>query len=344
MISALAVRPFRAEDEPAARRLLATTLAGGPTGSRTSSFFRWKHIDNPFGPSPGYVAEVDGTLVGLRLMMRWDFAAGNRVVRAIRAVDTATHPDHQGQGIFRTLTSRLLDALGDDTDTVFNTPNAQSLPGYLKMGWQRAGAVPIIVRPVRVGAFARRGWRAARRKMAGAEPPMVSSALPPADDVLADTARLGPLIAAIAEADDHESRLHTRRTMEFLRWRYADAPGLDYRAVTVERDGETVGLAIGRPRIRAGLREFTLADLIVRPGDRTAARDLLTRIRRWCGSDHIATHAAAGTELRAVALRAGYLGFPGAGMTLVARPLVDLTPDPTSLASWRFTLGDLEVF
>lgn len=344
MMSMLAVRPYHPEDEPAARQLLAAALAGGPTGQRTSAFFRWKHVDNPFGPSPGFVAELDGKIVGLRLMLRWEFAAGDQIIRAVRPVDTATDPDHQGKGIFRALTTRLLDTLTDDADIVFNTPNAKSLPGYLSMGWQRVGVVPIAVRPVRLVTFARRGWKAARRRMAGADTPMPSCSLPRAADLLTGSAELDPMLTMIAAAERTENRLHTRRTLAYLRWRYADAPGLDYRAVTLESGGETVGLALGRPRIRAGLREFTLSDMIVRPGDRQSARDLLSRVRRWCGSDHIATHAASGTELRAVAPLSGYVTLPGVGMTLVARPFRATVPDPLSPTSWRLSLGDLEVF
>ena len=35
-----------------------------------------------------------------RLLMRWEFVAWREVLRAVRAVDTATHPDYQGRGIF----------------------------------------------------------------------------------------------------------------------------------------------------------------------------------------------------------------------------------------------------
>jgi GNAT superfamily N-acetyltransferase len=68
-------------------------------------------------------------------------------INAVRAVDTATHPDWQGRGIFSRLTLGALDDLRDDgVDCVFNTPNDKSRPGYLKMGWQQVGKVPVSVR------------------------------------------------------------------------------------------------------------------------------------------------------------------------------------------------------
>ena len=107
------------------------------------------------------IAESDGRIVGLRAFMRWRFLSESRVLRAVRAVDTATHPDHQGHGIFSKLTREALEVLRADTDLVFNTPNDKSLPGYLKLGWVEVGTIPISIRLKKPLAFAR-GIRSVR--------------------------------------------------------------------------------------------------------------------------------------------------------------------------------------
>lgn len=351
--ASLLVRPLEPSDEPGVLELLGTALAGGPTGSRTAEFFRWKHHDNPFGRSPGLVAVVDDRIVGLRLFLRWEFRAGERVVRAVRPVDTATHPDHRGRGIFRTLTLALVDSLAGEVDLIVNTPNDQSRPGYLRMGWQPVGVVPIQIRPVHWGRFLR-GFRGA-----GHGQPPGPTVRPPGTiavaDVLADP-RLSELLAAMEREQDR--RLHTARTPGFLRWRYADPPGLTYAAVVVESGAELCGVAIGRVRQRGGLREFTLADVLCRPGDRSAATRTLRSVARL-DVDHIAMHAPPGTPAAAVRRQLGYLQVPRGGMHLVARPVAGpttepmtpdpttpdpMTPDPMTLDSWRLALGDLEVF
>ena len=145
---------------------MGAALGGGPTGENTAAFFEWKHQENPFGPSPGLVAHADGRLVGVRLFLRWELRAGERTFHAVRAVDTATDPEFQGRGIFRRLTLGLLQQLdeGGDLDLVFNTPNANSRPGYLKMGWQDVGSIPVKLSPVRPVALLR-GVRAAGRRL-----------------------------------------------------------------------------------------------------------------------------------------------------------------------------------
>ena len=103
------------------------------------AFFRWKHLDNPAGSSPMWVASTGDRLVGLPDLPAVALRRGRRraAAHAVRAVDTATHPDFQGRGIFSRLTLGALDELRDEgVDFVFNTPNDQSRPGYLKMGWQ----------------------------------------------------------------------------------------------------------------------------------------------------------------------------------------------------------------
>lgn len=351
----LLVREPVPEDEPRLLALLTASLAGGPTGERTADFFRWKHRANVFGPSPGLVAETpDGRIAGVRLFLRWEFTAAGRAVRAVRPVDTATHPDFRGRGIFRELTLGLLERVSRDTALVFNTPNANSLPGYLGMGWQRVGTVPVAVRPARPGGFLRGiGGEVSRLRGGPPEPrpraaagPRVRCSLPTAAEVLKGVGGLGALLEERAEADAaaRPVRFCTLRTAAFLRWRYADAPGLDYRAVTVEgRGGTLAGIAFCRPRARGRLAELTLSDVVVRPGDRVTAARLL-RAAAAAGCDHVAAHLPEGTEGRSVALRSGYLPAPRTGMTLVARPFGEQAPDPGVLSSWRFALGDLEVF
>src|SRR5690606_32239213 len=106
-----------------------------------------KHRRNPFGASPMWVAETDEGLAAVRAMMRWELAGPDgRVLRAVRAVDTATHADHRGRGLFRRLTLGAVESLtAEGVDLVFNTPNDQSRPGYLTMGWEVLGRVPLAV-------------------------------------------------------------------------------------------------------------------------------------------------------------------------------------------------------
>lgn len=104
----------------------------------TEEFFRWKHLKNPFGKSYGLVATDNGKIIGLRMFMFWKFSNinQNKNLIAIRPVDTVVDDDYRGKGLFKQLTLRGLEECKGKYDLIFNTPNENSLPGYLKMGWK----------------------------------------------------------------------------------------------------------------------------------------------------------------------------------------------------------------
>ncbi|WP_423818757.1 GNAT family N-acetyltransferase [Salinimicrobium sp. TIG7-5_MAKvit] len=104
----------------------------------SEEFFKWKHIDNPFGKSLGLVAIEDNKIVGLRMFMRWEFSKNNgAVIKALRPVDTVVDKEYRGQGLFKKLTLKGLANFENEYNLIFNTPNINSLPGYLKMGWEK---------------------------------------------------------------------------------------------------------------------------------------------------------------------------------------------------------------
>ena len=142
----LDIRPAEPEDRDAIITLLQRSL-GSDGDPRYPELFAWKHDTNRFGPSPMWVATDGGRVVAFRALMRWEFVRGGKVLRAVRAVDTATDPDYQGRGLFRALTMHGLESVrAEGVDFVFNTPNDQSRPGYLKMGWREVGRLPAAVR------------------------------------------------------------------------------------------------------------------------------------------------------------------------------------------------------
>ena len=142
----LDIREATPDDRPAIIELCRASLGWGDD-PRFEQLFSWKHDQNAFGPSYMWVATDGDRIVGLRAFMRWEFVRGGEVLHAVRAVDTATHPDYQGKGLFTAMTMHGLDVIEHDgIDFVFNTPNDKSRPGYLKMGWQEVGKLPVAIR------------------------------------------------------------------------------------------------------------------------------------------------------------------------------------------------------
>jgi GNAT superfamily N-acetyltransferase len=336
--TALQVRPYVAADQPAVLALLVGALGEGPSGARTPDFFRWKHLENPFGQSLLLVAELDGEIVGLRAFLRWGFTLGDRSLRAVRAVDTATREDQRGKGIFSTLTRAALAELRTDTDLVFNTPNGSSRPGYLKMGWHEVGRVPVWVQVRRPIAFAR-GLRSASSVTTrpGRE---IDVDAPHASEGLGHDAELRAFLEQLERPAD---RLATPYTPEYLEWRYANAP-LGYRAIIARDAGGIQGIAIFRVRPRGVLWEATIAEILVRPGDTAAASDLFGRVAASASVDHLTCHFSPGSTQLTAARRRWFIRSPKGDLILTVNRLREGLDVVSDLASWAVSAGTLEVF
>ena len=321
--SPLEVRPYDDADEADVLRLLAASMGWVPD-EQSTAFFRWKHRDNPFGPSPAWVA-VDGeAVVGYRVFLRWEFVRAGEVVRAVRAVDTATHPDYQGQGIFSRLTLHALEHLAEDgVAFVFNTPNDKSRPGYLKMGWQPVGKLPVWARPRSLLALP----RVARARVPAEKWSLPGGAGQAAPDVLADGDAVGRLLARSGASRG----LSTHRTLDYLRWRFGFGP-LAYRAA-VGPGGVAEGVALYRRRRRGSAVEAAITEVLVPDGDRRRRSELLRSVLRGSGADY--------------AVR---IGRRGAGFVPVSRPRPLLVwrsvtaAHAPPLPEWDLTLGDIELF
>jgi GNAT superfamily N-acetyltransferase len=335
------IRDYEVSDESRVLDLLSAALGAGPAGGRAPAFFRWKHLENPFGKSYMLVAICDDVPVGFRSFMRWEFCSGGRTVRAVRAVDTATHPAYQGRGIFSRLTQDALARLRAEIDFVFNTPNSKSRPGYLKMGWQVVGDVPVAIRignPVR---FALRLRPVIRHRdpdpLAQTRPISAESAA----CVLEDRDEIEGLLS---DRNGSTQGLETPRTFEYLRWRYAEAPLIDYRAVREERGGRLEGIGIFRVRPRGRLREATVTEILVRHGNDRTARRLLGGIVSASHADHLTCSTPALGDRWFAPLKWRSLRAP-CGIGLVVNTFGEkVRPDPTRLSSWSLSLGDLELF
>lgn len=314
------IRRSLAGDLPGILSLLRQQL-GWPTDGRAEELWRWKHEQNPFGPSPVWVA-VDGEeIIAVRAFLRWRLgsASGERV-SAVRAVDTATAASHQGQGWFRRLTLHGLDELeAEGVTMVFNTPNDQSRPGYLSMGWVEVDRPKVWIRPASLGSLL--GLRGARTS---AELwPATCRAGTAAADALSDPS-LDRLAGMGRSASG--SALVTERTAEYLRWRYGHA-ALGYRVASADGSGALGdGLVVFRSRQRGTTVERSVLDV-------------LGSARSWRGA--VADRSGFDIAL-ALGNRPGptWIPVPRIGPRLVVRP-IGSAPLRASLA---LTLGDVELF
>lgn len=329
----VAIRRMQQEDEAGVLTLLSRSL-GWFEDERHRGLLSWKHKLNPFGPSPGWIAEDDTGLLGFRTMMRWQFVGGGGPVPAVRAVDTATDPRARGRGIFRNLTLRAVEDLtAEGVACVFNTPNAQSAPGYLSMGWRRMGRLPVSFRPMSLSGIPN---LISARGLAGDLWSKAVSVGEPASSVLADRKAVEGLLTACEPAAERDGHIRTWRTPEFLQWRYAQSP-VGYRAWLVGKDLED-GVVIFRARQRGAATELVIVELLIPPRGRrlqVGGTIGLGSVLRACEADY-------GVSL-GVSRPRFWAPLPGKGPLLTWRAL-NWPGAPPVLNDWNLSTGDIELF
>jgi GNAT superfamily N-acetyltransferase len=218
--------------------LLLKLSLGESLMPKSETFWRWKHVDNPFGKSPVLVAEEGGELVGVRAFMRWEWRQGEKIFRAVRAVDTATHPHWQGKGIFTRLSLHLAEQCKNEgIDFIFNTPNKISKPGYLKMGWEQVGRLPV---QMAVNLIPR------KQMVEGSNSWEMINQHP------------------VWQVKEYSSLL-TNLSPEYLLWRYRDNPNVKYELLSYSGSRPFI-LVYRRKRISV-INEYRIVDLLCYPAD-----------------------------------------------------------------------------
>jgi N-acetylglutamate synthase-like GNAT family acetyltransferase len=226
------IRKATDKDIPQIVSLLKTSL--GEAVPINEDYWNWKHRDNPFGKSYILLAEENNQLIGVRAFMYWKWQDKDRQYTAVRAVDTATHPDYRGKGIFTKLTLSALEEVKINANFVYNTPNEKSIPGYLKMGWIKQGriSVKMNVNPL-----------ACRKKV-----PVI---LPVDWNSLDFSVFTKPTF----------QKIQTIYSPDYLKWRYIDNPVIQYDYLT---NGESF-LLIYRYKPHSFGAELRITDVFILP-------------------------------------------------------------------------------
>ncbi len=324
------------EDMDAILQLLQVSLET-PGMPRTKEFWNWKHIQNPFGASPGLVAESEGKLIGLRVFLLWNWKSSDRVINAARAVDTVVHPEWRGRGIFSLLTSSLIEELrSSGVSFIFNTPNSSSLPGYLKLGWQVIRRLPLLFKPL----------KPFRMILGLIRTPTEETTLAIPDTGGTDCLESNHMEDLFAEWSN-DSRLHTTRNKNYFFWRYRQIPGFQY-SIKCETKGDAAAAGIFRQRRRKALLELSVSELLLTssPDGLKLAAKLLADAFKESSADYAIALAAAGTTEHIALRKCGFFPIGNLGPVFVTKKLNELPSgiDLKKWDHWRCSIGDLEIF
>lgn len=285
----------------------------------SEAIWNFKHVDNPFGKSLVYVAEEDGVIVGVRAFMRWEWKLGDKSYSAFRAVDTATHPDHQGKGIFKKLTLKAVETAVERGDNfIFNTPNDQSRPGYLKMGWKAVDKLNVGLKPA-FNSF----WK-------------FSHQIPSYDTKLdANFEDIESLCEIWNENLRAKNSLYTPKSASFLKWRYEENPLQKYEVIATN----DIYLATYIKK-RKGLKELRISECLFTEGSKSKLDHLIASLSKKFGAQ-IISYSPEILALKWDVVNANI----GPILTLKDLNLNEREYMKfNKISNWSYSLGDLELF
>lgn len=307
------IRESRPEDLSSILYVLKASL-GETSSKKDKTVWEYKHVNNPFGKSLVLVAEENGQIVGVRAFMRWQWQLGSKSLSTFRAVDTATHPDYQGKGIFKKLTLKALEIASESGDHfVFNTPNPQSKPGYLKMGWEEVDRVKLNLIPV----FPSFNWKKVQKEINRLEVDLDSLLL------ISRTKKI------------RNNLLFTPKNKKFLNWRYIENPLQDYEIIA----GKDYFIAFYIKRHKH-FNELRISECILE--DKFNCTQLNLEIKNFARLNRaIFISVSHNTKLFSYSIKGKFgpiLTFKNINLE------TELSSSLVRINKWNYSLGDLELF
>jgi len=249
--------------------------ANGPAKNR-AELWDWAFVHNPHTSDLYYlVADTGAGLAAQYAAVPVAMQHDGQRIRGLLSMFTATDPDFQRRGLFRTLAQTLYDNAKDTCPLVFGFPNHKSGPGlYKHLNWVDLRPYPHLRRPLRNGGGHPGGTWATT---------LGARALDVAGLIGRDkTITVLPVdnFTGISDQIWNQVKSHAGtaiiRDESFLNWRFVQSP-FEYLRLVATRDEEPVGIAVlatDRSNGKARLMEFMVATG-EKPG---VARTLLSHI------------------------------------------------------------------
>ena len=104
---------------------------------RPKTFEFWRYATPPLGFCPIAVAVDSNKLVGAYIVWPVQIRVGRSLIPGAQSIDTMTHPDYLGQGIFTQLAKECYKIAAErGYKLLYGFPNPLSYPGFVKkLGW-----------------------------------------------------------------------------------------------------------------------------------------------------------------------------------------------------------------
>jgi len=324
-------------------RVLYAAVRGN---NRPEEFDRWRWFGAPGGACPIAIALDGDVIAGFYTLWPVRLRIGDAVVLGGQSMDTMTHPDYQGRGIFTILAKACYEiAATRGFQVLYGFPNAASYPGFVRrLDWTHTGDIRHWIRVLRPSRHPRvPGFAGPIADLAAMLLPRgggrgieITTGPPDADS------RAGLL----ENSRPDFGHCRVERTPEWLDWRYSGAASHDYEWICARRGGTMLAAGVW------GMQNAEWGDVA----------DSRAHLVELLGADTAGLRAVVGAVIGRAAARGAWIletvtnippviaalkrggFFSHRGAPLIVRALGDGAADHRIFdhASWRFMGGDLD--
>ncbi|HRH65834.1 MAG TPA: GNAT family N-acetyltransferase [Bacteroidia bacterium] len=264
--SKISFSEFRDPDFQRLAGLTAKTYPGREIAD--AGYLNWEYLQNPDGKALVCVAEDEKTVVSQYLVLpRW-YRINGSPVKGSLSVNTLTHPDYRGKGLFPKLAEMTYEnAVISGIAFTAGFPNPISSPVFAgKLKFTTAGYMPFYAKPLRPFQVLKK-YILRKEVQRGAEP-----ALQFADDRSGANTSFhisvfNPETDAFIYQDFLERFLSHKincalRDLNFIKWRYVDIPLRRYHLFKIVVDQRMEALVIIRSAELFGLKTILVMELL----------------------------------------------------------------------------------
>ena len=186
------------------------------------NYLNWFYCLNPNGKAKLVVAHESGVWIGLVVLIPILLTANSIDQQAYYAVNVLSHPDHRNKNLFIKMIQHAKEMLEEKGHWLIGHPNQNAVPGWKRKKMQfRGNLYPHLIKPS-LSSFKCKKLR------------------------ITNTKQLRDIPTEFWDSMNTQSDVFVRASVEYLAWRYLEAPHKKYKMVAIMKDNQLLGLRVTR--------------------------------------------------------------------------------------------------
>ena len=262
------LRKYKDGDEQKIFELLKTAFGGW----HSLEYWKWWYKKNPAGSPIVWLAEHDKKIIGHYGIIPMRMKVGNTYMTGSFSCNAATHPKHQGKGVFSSIVNRCyLDAAENNIPFTYGFANTNLGPTYKRYEWR--GHICFMDHLVKVLDWETLLSRYIHNKflvrvaaqMLGKIPKSRARAKSNSVNESLKIERIGCFderINKFWEEISKHFRIIVIRDQSYLNWRYIDHPEYEYTIYIAVKDNRILGYIVLGARQYENLRMGIIVDIL----------------------------------------------------------------------------------